>query len=89
MADSFHLPRIRTAQAALAEVKKLDPKTALKLYHLQRLMRSGVVPTIRAGNRLFVNLDMLIEYIARHPDLDLTDDHTVEGIRAVPERAHR
>ncbi|MCQ5131445.1 hypothetical protein NE562_17470 [Butyricicoccus faecihominis] len=85
MPESIHLPRIRSAQEALREIQQADPNTALKLYHLQRLMKSGTVPTLRAGNRLFVNLDMLIEYIATHPDLDLTDEHTVDGIRAISE----
>ena len=89
MDEPIRLPRIRSAVEALAEVRRLDPKTALKLHHIQRLMKSGAVPTIKAGNRIFVNFDMLIEYIAAHPDLDLSVEHKVNGIRAVPESACR
>ena len=74
---------------ALAEVKRLDPRTALKLHHIQRLMKSGKVQTVRSGNRIFVNLDSLIEYLAQNPVLDLSENKKIEGIRPVPEVIRR
>ena len=85
------LPRIRSPKEAAAELKKLDPQTAIREHHIRFLMHSGAVPMIRAGRRIFVNLDTLIEYLASHPTLDLTGEtqeekDTPRGIRAVPDK---
>ena len=89
MEERAYIPRIRTSREALAEVKRLDPRTALKLHHIQRLMKSGKVQTVRSGNRIFVNLDSLIEYLGQNPVLDLSENKKIEGIRPVPEVIRR
>ena len=38
MEERAYIPRIRTSREALAEVKRLDPRTALKLHHIQTMM---------------------------------------------------
>lgn len=48
-------------------------------------MKSGKVQTVRSGNRIFVNLDSLIEYLVQNPVLDLSENKKIEGIRPVPE----
>lgn len=89
MEERAYIPRIRTSREALAEVKRLDPRTSLKLHHIQRLMKSGKVQTVRSGNRIFVNLDSLIEYLVQNPVLDLSENKKIEGIRPVPEVIRR
>ena len=84
-----NLPRIRSPKEAAEELKKLDPNTKFRECHIRYLMNTGEVPMITAGRRQFVNLDILIEYLAEHPSLVLgkpePEQTTVKGIRKLPE----
>lgn len=57
------LPRMRTVSEAAAEIKAADPNTAITEYHIRRLALSGVLPRVKAGRKLLINLDTLIEYL--------------------------
>ena len=56
-------PRMRTAPEAIAEIKAVDPKTALTERALRRMINSGVLPSVNIGNKKLVNLDKLFEYL--------------------------
>lgn len=57
------LPRMRTVPEAAAEIKAADPNTAITEYHIRQLALSGVLPRVKAGRKLLINLDTLIEYL--------------------------
>lgn len=57
------LPRMRTVPEAAAEIKAADPNTAITEYHIRQLALSGVLPRVKAGRKLLINLDALIEYL--------------------------
>lgn len=57
------LPRMRTIAAAYAELKKLDPGTALSQNQLRVMVKSGNVPSVKAGSHSLINLDLLIDYL--------------------------
>lgn len=57
------LPRMRTVPEAAAEIKTADPNTAITEYHIRQLALSGVLPRVKAGRKLLINLDTLIEYL--------------------------
>lgn len=57
------LPRMRTVPEAAAEIKASDPNTAITEYHIRQLALSGVLPRVKAGRKLLINLDALIEYL--------------------------
>lgn len=57
------LPRMRTISEAAAELKAADPNTAITEYHIRQLALSGVLPRVKAGRKLLINLDTLIEYL--------------------------
>lgn len=59
------LPRMRTAKKAAEEIKKLDPDTDVTAWAIMRLMKSGRVPMVKAGNKFLVNLDTLLDYYAK------------------------
>lgn len=63
------LPRMRTIKEAVAELKAIDEHTAITEYHIRQLALSGVLPRIKAGKKLLINLDLLIEYLT-NPDAD-------------------
>lgn len=45
------LPRMRGLSEAVKELKEQDPKTALTEHALRIMVKSGVLPCIRAGNK--------------------------------------
>lgn len=81
------LPRMRTAKEAAAEIKAADPNTAVTEYHIRQLALSGVLPRVKAGRKLLINLDTLIEYLT-DPTAEKFQVHTnsatdVNGIRRI------
>ena len=60
-------PRMRTIQEAAAELRRIDPHTAVTPYFIRRLVLSGTIPHVKAGNKRLVNLDTLLEYLAGAP----------------------
>ena len=61
--NNLKLPRMRTITEASEELKALDPHTAMTPYHIRRLCLDGILPTVKAGNKILLNLDTLIEYM--------------------------
>ena len=57
------IPRMRTVHEAAQEIKKLDENTALTQWRIRELVLSGILPAVRAGNKLLINLDTLFEYL--------------------------
>lgn len=58
------LPRMRTAAAAAAELKAMDPDTYLTERALRRLVHEGRIPFVAVGKRHLINLDWLIDQLA-------------------------
>ena len=81
------IPKMRTVNEAAQELKQLDPNTAMSPYHIRRLCLDGVLPTVRAGKKLLLDLNLLIEYMT-DPTADKfkprkTDTDTINGIRRI------
>ena len=79
------IPRMRTVSEASQELKALDPHTAMTPYHIRRLCLNGVLPTVKAGKKILLNLDALIEYMA-DPTADKFQPSpatTANGIRRI------
>ena len=60
-------PRMRTIQEAAAELRRIDPHTAVTPYFIRRIVLDGTIPHVRAGNKRLINLDTLLEYLAEAP----------------------
>ncbi|MCH5299009.1 MAG: DNA-binding protein [Ruminococcus sp.] len=56
-------PRMRTVHDAAEEIKKADPKTAIKEYRIRQLANDGVISRVMAGKKLLIDFDELIEYL--------------------------
>lgn len=81
------IPKMRTVNEAAQELKQLDPHTAMSPYHIRRLCLDGVLPTVRAGKKLLLDLNLLIEYMT-DPTADKfkprkTATDTIGGIRRI------
>jgi len=53
------MPRMRLLKEAYAEIKETDPNTALTMYTLRRMVLSGIIPHLRVGSRILINMDTL------------------------------
>lgn len=67
------MPRMRTLTEAYKEIKAKDEKTGMTPYFLRQLVLQGQVPSIKAGRKYLVNMDMLDAY--------LNAGGTVHGVR--------
>ncbi len=80
------LPRMRTVPEAATEIKAADPNTAITEYHIRQLALQGVLPRVKAGRKLLINLDTLIEYL-ENPTADKFQVHnkaaSQNGIRRI------
>jgi hypothetical protein len=82
---TFKIPRMRTVKEAAAELKEIDPHTAITEYHIRQLALQGVLPRVQAGKKLLINLDTLIEYL-ENPTSEKFKGNTSAaqgGIRAI------
>lgn len=59
------LPRMRDARGVLEEIKRIDPETPITLNFVRGMIRSRDVPVVEAGNRKFVNVDNVLEFLAQ------------------------
>lgn len=63
MFQQTRIPRLRTVSEAAAEIRARDQHTAITPYHIRRLCTSGVLPTVKAGKKILLNLNDLLEYM--------------------------
>lgn len=59
------LPRMRTAQGVIDEIKALDPNTEITLTCIRKLIRQNVVPVVSVGNKKLVDVDQVLEYFTK------------------------
>ena len=81
------IPRMRTAEKVLEEIKAADPNTEVTLYYIRALIRAEAVPVVCCGRKKLVNVDSVMELLANgytlpEPD-SVTVSQTVDGIRRV------
>ena len=54
--------RMRTAEGAMALIRKEDPGTAITLRAIRRVIREGRVPYVPVGAKKLVSVDALLRY---------------------------
>lgn len=57
------IPRMRTVKEAIEELKAIDPHTAVREYFLRDLVAQNAIPVVRAGRKILINFDKLLEYL--------------------------
>lgn len=58
------LPRMRDAKGVLAEIQAIDPGTPITIHFVRGLIKSGEIPVVEAGNRKYVNVDVVLNFLA-------------------------
>ena len=56
--------RVRTIEQLYAEVKRIDPESALSRTGLRRLVVSGAIPSRKAGNKYLVTVEALEAFMS-------------------------
>ncbi|WP_050740605.1 hypothetical protein [Acetobacterium bakii] len=59
----MNIPRMRTVCEITAELKELDPCTALTACAIRRLVKEGTIRSIKVGKKHLINLDQLINHL--------------------------
>lgn len=80
--NQTHIPRMRTINEAADELKALDPRTAMSPYHIRRLCLDGVLPTVKAGKKILLNLDALIDYM-QNPTAEQFQPRPVPAVNGI------
>lgn len=80
------MARMRTITEAINAVREADPQTAFTQTALRRMIKSGEIPSIKAGSKNLVNLDVLFDYLNNPTIQNTTVIQTNTGIRPVSEK---
>lgn len=59
------LPRMRLLKDAAAEIKQLDPGSALSPYLIRQLAIQGKIKSVMAGRKRLINLESLLQYLGQ------------------------
>ena len=65
------MPRIRTINQAYNLIKFEDPETGISEYMIKKLVMEGKIPSIKSGNRHYVDVDAVQNYIANKTGIKL------------------
>lgn len=63
-AVTTRIPVVLTVKDAVHKIKEECPGTAITENYLRQLIKDGVLPELKAGNKILINLDVLIEYLS-------------------------
>ena len=75
--------RLRRLPQAIEALKEEDPGSPITLYQLQRLVKQGLIPSLRDGRRLFVDIDTLSNNI--YTALKAAERIEQTGVRPIKE----
>jgi len=76
--------RMRTLDAAIAQLKEDDPGSCLTRNALRNMVLTGEVPHIRAGAKYLVNYDSLLSVLNGVAPVDVEPEPQRGLIRAIP-----
>lgn len=83
---NFSFPRMRTISEAVSEIRAQDPQTAVTAYRVRQLILTGSLPSVRAGNKYLIDLDILLDYL-KNPQSDrfkqITSENEAGKIRRI------
>ena len=81
--------RMRLVTEAYAYLLNQDPECALRESAFKRLVKQGVIPSIKVGNKTLVNLDVIDKFFAGEIVIPSPEPERVRGIRPINEKIVR
>jgi len=73
------IPRMRTIPESFALLKDLDPGSSLAQCAIRRLVLDGKIKSVKAGRKILINFDDLIEYL-QNPVLDVIQEEAPAAV---------
>ncbi len=64
-AVTVKIPVVLTIKDAMQKIKQDCPDTAISEHFFRQLIRDGVLPASKAGNKALINMDVLSEYLSK------------------------
>ena len=58
------MPRMRTAERVMDEIKAADPDTEITLHYIRQLIREEAVPVVCCGRKKLVNVDAVMALLS-------------------------
>ena len=55
---------IRNVANAVKEIKQQDPFSPINEHFLRTLVKTGAIPAVRSGKRIFIDMQVLEDYLA-------------------------
>lgn len=77
--------RMRTPDGIIGEIKEIDPNSAFTKYALRQKIKNGEIPSVKAGKRYLVNLDIVLAYLSNTTS-SMTQPVSTNGIRKISEK---
>lgn len=65
---------VRTIDKAIEELRKKDPDTPVTAYTLRRWIKSGVIPSVKSGNKYLVNMEILENYLKGNTEHEMQSE---------------
>ena len=59
------MQKIRTIRKAAAEIKAMDPDTAITEYFIRQLVINGEIPSVKSKSKSMINLQDIFDYFER------------------------
>ena len=60
----YPMPRVRTLKKAYEELQTQDSSTCVSRYCFERLVKSGMIPSFKAGRKYLVNMSEVEDYFS-------------------------
>ena len=82
---NIKIPVVLTIKDAMQKIKQDCPETAISEHFLRQLIRDGILPALKAGNKALINMDVLSEFLS-DPEAEKFQPKgsANNGIRPVP-----
>lgn len=77
------MPRMRTAERVLDEIKAADPETEITLHYIRQLIREEAVPVVCCGRKKLVNVDAVMALLSAGYKAEASMPTTYGTIRRV------
>lgn len=77
-----NVPKMRLIREVYDKLHRDDPNSAITMYALRQLVRSGKIPSVNVGRKILVNYYDVIKYFET-PAPIITPDEEFDGIRRI------
>lgn len=79
----MNIPRMRTIQELVNEIKQLDNDTQITVSAIRRLVKENKIKSVRIGNKTLINLDYCIDYLNNPVDISGTYEKDTQNIDTI------